>query len=103
VNSQVLGVIRNKIDNKPIEGVNILIGETGATTDKDGIFRIEYNLNEDIEFSHIGFRKLSLGKNIFLNNTDVYLIPRIIKTQEIYVTSGLSKKIFTSQNKALPF
>ena len=92
VNSQVLGVIRNKIDNKPIEGVNILIGETGATTDKDGIFRIEYNLNEDIEFSHIGFRKLSLGKNIFLNNTDVYLIPRIIKTQEIYVTSGLSKK-----------
>ena len=68
LNSQVLGVIRNKIDNKPIEGVNILIGETGATTDKDGIFRIEYNLNEDIEFSHIGFRKLSLGKNIFLNN-----------------------------------
>ena len=92
LNSQVLGVIRNKIDNKPIEGVNILIGETGATTDKDGIFRIEYNLNEDIEFSHIGFRKLSLGKNIFLSNTDVYLIPRIIKTQEIYVTSGLSKK-----------
>ena len=92
VNSQVVGVIKNKVDNKPIEGVNILVGQKGTTSDKDGVFKIEYNVDQDIEFSHIGFKKLSLGKDIFLNNTGVYLIPSIIKTEEIFVTSGLNKK-----------
>ena len=92
VNSQVVGVIKNKVDNKPIEGVNILVGQKGTTSDKDGVFKIEYNVDQDIEFSHIGFKKLSLGKDIFLKNTDVYLIPNIIKTEEIFVTSGLNKK-----------
>ncbi|MDC0631036.1 TonB-dependent receptor, partial [Candidatus Marinimicrobia bacterium] len=92
VNSQVVGVIKNKVDNKPIEGVNILVGQKGTTSDKDGIFKIEYNVDQDIEFSHIGFKKLSLGKDIFLKNTGVYLIPSIIETEEIFVTSGLNKK-----------
>ena len=92
VNSEVVGVIRDKTNKKPIEGVNILVGENGTTSDKDGIFNIEYNLVKNIEFSHIGFKKLSLEKNIFLKNTDVFLIPNIIKTEEIFVTSGLSKK-----------
>ena len=92
VNSQVVGVIKNKVDNKPIEGVNILVGQKGTTSDKDGVFKIEYNVDQDIEFSHIGFKKLSLGKDIFLKNTGVYLIPSIIKTEEIFVTSGLNKK-----------
>ena len=92
VNSEVVGVIRDKTNKKPIEGVNILVGENGTTSDKDGIFNIEYNLAKNIEFSHIGFKKLSLEKNIFLKNTDVFLIPNIIKTEEIFVTSGLSKK-----------
>ena len=92
VNSQVVGVIKNKVDNKPIEGVNILVGQKGTTSDKDGVFKIEYNVDQDIEFSHIGFKKLSLGKDIFLKNTGIYLIPSIIKTEEIFVTSGLNKK-----------
>ena len=92
VNSDIVGVIRDKTNKKPIEGVNILVGENGTTSDKNGIFNIEYNLVENIEFSHIGFKKLSLEKNIFLKNTDVFLIPNIIKTEEIFVTSGLSKK-----------
>ena len=92
VNSQVVGVIKNKADDKPIEGVNILVGQKGTTSDKDGVFKIEYNVDQDIEFSHIGFKKLSLGKDIFLKNTGIYLIPSIIKTEEIFVTSGLNKK-----------
>ncbi|MBT6223714.1 MAG: hypothetical protein HOI64_07235, partial [Rhodobiaceae bacterium] len=92
VNSQVVGVIKNKVDNKPIEGVNILVGQKGTTSNKDGVFKIEYNVDQDIEFSHIGFKKLSLGKDIFLKNTGIYLIPSIIKTEEIFVTSGLNKK-----------
>ena len=92
VSSQVVGVIKNKADNKPIEGVNILVGQKGTTSDKDGVFKIEYNVDQDIEFSHIGFKKLSLRKDIFLKNTGVYLIPSIIKTEEIFVTSGLNRK-----------
>ena len=92
VNSQVVGVIKNKTDDKPIEGVNILVGQKGTTSNKDGVFKIEYNVDQDIEFSHIGFKKLSLGKDIFLKNTGIYLIPSIIKTEEIFVTSGLNKK-----------
>ena len=54
------GHVLNDSNDKPLENVNIVNLNTvrGATTDKDGLFKIKATVNDTLYFSYLGFKSI---------------------------------------------
>ena len=95
---KITGNIKNQLNQKPIEGVNIIVDDKGTVSDKNGNFTIEAPFKTDIHFAHIGFKKISLNSKEIMN---VYLEPSVIQSTEIYVLAGLIKKNKMQEGKSI--
>ena len=49
------GTIKDSTNNNPLEGVNVMSGQNGTSTDKKGEFTIDAE-SGFLEISHIGFK-----------------------------------------------
>ena len=54
--SQITGSIVDSNSGKPIEGVNILSGDKGTSSNQSGKFTINIPIDSKITFSHVGYR-----------------------------------------------
>ena len=95
---KIIGNVKNQLNQKPIEGVNITVDDKGTVSDKNGNFTIEAPFKTDIHFAHIGFKKISLNSKEIMN---VYLEPSVIQSTEIYVLAGLIKKNKMQEGKSI--
>ncbi|WP_165384648.1 SusC/RagA family TonB-linked outer membrane protein [Sphingobacterium corticibacterium] len=60
----LIGEVRSNVDNKPIEGVSLRVGEIRSNTNKNGKFWIAPTQQRGtLEFTHIGFRKQTIKYN----------------------------------------
>lgn len=59
---EVLGVVVNSSDNKPLENVNIvnLNQVIGTATNKEGEFKISAKVNDTLHFSFLGFKSIKV-------------------------------------------
>ncbi|MFB9053212.1 SusC/RagA family TonB-linked outer membrane protein [Formosa undariae] len=62
---EVNGVVTSKNDGGPLPGVNVVIKgtNTGASTDFDGKYSLTVNKGDELEFSYIGFKTLTITAN----------------------------------------
>ena len=85
--AQISGTIKNKYDGQPILGVNIIVDGNGTSTDRYGQFSIDVPIGASIEFSHMGYEKITLKAEKFM---DVLLETKPINFEKIVVYSGLN-------------
>ena len=59
---EVNGVVTSKNDGIPLPGVNIIVkgSSNGVTTDFDGKYAINVNKGDELEFSYIGFKTITI-------------------------------------------
>ena len=72
-------------NNNPISGVNILSGEFGTSSDRDGYYTISAPINGSLTFNHIGY------KTVEEFPTDTFLLVRmtvdILQGQDINISA----------------
>jgi len=51
-----------------INNVNIICGDNGTTSDKNGVFKITCNKNDIIHISHIQYKEISIPINQISTN-----------------------------------
>lgn len=84
---KITGTVTGHNDGNPIPGVNVIVKGTtnGITTDFDGYYTIEAEVNDLLVFSYIGFeteqRKINAGDSII----DVVLMEDVAELEEIVV------------------
>ena len=84
--AQVTGIVKDEPIGEPIQGVNIIAGEKGTTTNEFGEFNLDVADGIELEFSHIGYKdKIQKAENGML----VKMIPSVIESEEIIVHAGL--------------
>ncbi|MBH31362.1 MAG: hypothetical protein CMG71_05145 [Candidatus Marinimicrobia bacterium] len=86
----VSGVVIDSRTGEPLFGVNIVAGDAGTATNDLGEFALTVPPGTELEFSHIGFFTVTIPAN----NTmlTVELLPRILPTDELIVTAGLTSE-----------
>jgi len=67
---------------------NVVSGDTGSTTDENGIFSITAEIDEELTVSHIGFELFTTI--VASKQLTILLIPMVVKGEEIIVRGGLS-------------
>lgn len=81
----VKGHIYDNVTNKPINGVNIIIGNIGTTTDEFGGFSINVKDQSKIKIIMIGYESETVD---FTTETfDIYLNPKALKGVPVEVTA----------------
>ena len=91
----IFGIVKDSLLNQTLEGVNILSGSNGTSTDKQGEFIIDAE-TEYLTISHIGFKtvKILAKDTIFVN-----LVREIISADEIVIVSSLlEQSLFNSSS-----
>ena len=72
------GTIKDSLNNNPLEGVNVISGQNGISTDKKGQFIIDAE-SGFLEISHIGFKSLKIpAKDTVL----IFLIDNIVSSNK---------------------
>ena len=85
--AQITGTVKDQSIGEPIQGVNIIAGEKGTTTNGFGEFNLDVTDGIELEFSHIGYKtKMQKAENGMLVN----MIPSVIESEEIIVHAGLT-------------
>ena len=82
----VSGHVYNSLDNKPIIGANIIVGNVGTTTDEFGRFRINVIDQSKIKIIMIGYESEVI--NFTTDHFDIYLIPQVLKGIPIEVAAN---------------
>mgnify|MGYP001313181581 CR=1 FL=1 len=86
VYAKISGTIIDSTSSKPLENVNIIYGDFGTTSDKEGKFFIEVDRKTKLKFSHIGYKiKYSEAKDLM----QIELVPNILFSENIIVKAGL--------------
>jgi hypothetical protein len=64
-NATIRGIILDDL-NQPIEGVNIIAGENGTTTNANGFFLLKIPANQDItiDFTHVSHKNITATFNL---------------------------------------
>ena len=91
----VFGIVKDSLLNRTLEGVNILSGSNGTSTDNQGVFIIDAE-TDYLTISHIGFKTVKILANdtIYVN-----LVRDIILSDEIVIVSSLSElSLFNSSS-----
>jgi len=87
LNAQVNGIVKDEPMGEPIQGVNIIAGDKGTTTNEFGEFNLDVADGIELEFSHIGYKdKIQKAENGML----VKMLPSVIESEEIIVHAGLT-------------
>lgn len=82
----VSGLVTNEETGKPIVGANIVSGDVGTTTDKDGQFSLTIPEKSKITISFIGFKSVTISPS--WEFITVRLTPTVIKGEEVYVLAN---------------
>ena len=91
----IFGIVKDSLLNRTLEGVNVLSGSNGASTDKQGVFIIDAE-TEYLTISHIGFKTVEI---LVKDTIYVNLIRDIILSDEIVIVSSLSEQsLFNSSS-----
>ena len=105
-NILITGIIKSIDNNLPIEyaGVQISSSEKGTITDINGKFSMiikNYEINDTLKISSLGFQRASYIVSNFANNSEyiVYLKRRIINLKEVKVNAS-DYKTYTLGNKS---
>ena len=80
------GTIKDSLNNNPIQGVNVISGKNGTSTDEKGQFVIDAE-SGFLEISHIGFKPLKI---IAEDTVLVFLANDVVSSKEIVVLSSFS-------------
>ena len=95
---QISGLIIDNQTNLPVSDVNILVTNSGATSDIEGKFLLFAEESDSISFSHIGYEsiklKISENMNVFLHPTS--LIGNSVNVSAYRAISGLSPVSFST-------
>ena len=87
--AQIKGTVTDQISGKPIKDVNIIALEIGTSTNEFGEFSLDVLPGAKLEFSHIGYQKIT---EIAVYGMNVNLVPVIIESDEIVVRAGLTNE-----------
>jgi outer membrane receptor protein involved in Fe transport len=85
--SQISGTVQDQSNGDPLQGVNVTAEESGTATNESGEFSIDVPPGTELEFSHIGYQRISKSAQ---NGMSVEMNPAVIKSGEIIVRAGLS-------------
>ena len=85
--AQISGIVSDESNGMPLQSVNISAGENGTSTNELGEFHLDVPIGTTLEFSHIGFKSI---KQSAQNGMTIYMIPNVIKSDEIFVHAGLT-------------
>ena len=96
--SQITGFVVDSNSGEPIEGVNILSGEEGTSSNQNGKFIINIPLDSKIMFSHVGYRNITLNAEKKMN---VKMDILFIQQEEVIVRSGLSEESIQSLHSSI--
>ncbi|MDU8885887.1 TonB-dependent receptor [Yeosuana sp. MJ-SS3] len=93
-NITITGEVTSAEDDMPVPGVNVIVAGTsrGVSTDFDGLYSIEVNQGEVLEFSSIGLKTttVTVGNQTVIN---VSMVPDIEALDEIVIVGyGTQKK-----------
>ena len=95
---QISGLIIDNQTNLPVSDVNILVTNSGATSDIEGKFLLFAEESDSISFSHIGYKSIKLktseNMNVFLHPTS--LIGNSVNVSAYRAISGLSPVSFST-------
>jgi len=95
---QISGLIIDNQTKLPVSDVNILVTNSGATSDIEGKFLLFAEESDSISFSHIGYEsiklKISENMNVFLHPTS--LIGNSVNVSAYRAISGLSPVSFST-------
>ena len=95
---QISGLIIDNQTNLPVSDVNILVTNSGATSDIEGKFLLFAEESDSISFSHIGYESIKLktseNMNVFLHPTS--LIGNSVNVSAYRAISGLSPVSFST-------
>jgi len=93
--AQITGIVKDESIGEPIQGVNIIAGEKGTTTNEFGEFSCDVTNWTELEFSHIGYKtKIQNAENGML----VKMILSVIESEEIIVHAGLTDESLQKLN-----
>ena len=82
--AKISGIIIDSSNNMPIENVNIVYGDFGAISNKEGKFSINGEEGDQLKFSHIGYLiKYKQAKN----EMQIKLVRNIISSKNIFNVS----------------
>ena len=87
--AQIKGIVTDQISGKPIDDVNIIALEIGTSSNEFGEFSLDVLPGAKLEFSHIGYQKIT---EIAVYGMNVNLVPVIIESDEIVVRAGLTNE-----------
>ena len=91
------GTIKDSTNNNPLEGVNVMSGQNGTSTNEKGQFTIDAE-SGFLEISHIGFKSLKVPARdtvlVLLNNN-------VVTSKEITVFSSLSETSLTNSSSSV--
>ena len=93
----IKGVVLDEA-NSPIESVNISIGETGTTTNKNGFYQLKIPSNQNITvtFTHINHKNVVVTLNL-KNGEDYELNPvmslEVSQIGEVVINSNQRKRV----------
>ena len=91
----IFGIVKDSLLNRTLEGVNVLSGSNGTSTDKQGVFIIDAE-TEYLTISHIGFKTVEI---LVKDTIYVNLVRDIILSDEIVIVSSLSEQsLFNSSS-----
>ena len=86
VRSQIIsGYVKDSVNNSPIVGVNVYIGNKGAVTDLNGYFKLS-NIpfgEQIISFSSLGFKKIN--RHIKINPDEGIQLEIMMSKEEFYI------------------
>ncbi len=86
----ITGKVYDGLNKKPIESVSVYISNTtqSRTTDKNGEFKIDINLNgrPELVISCVGYETQIL--NVINNNLEIFLKPKIIDLPDVVLHSS---------------
>ena len=88
---RVVGVVENDADSKPISNVHVinLNSVIGTISNKEGVFKIDANVNDTLFFSYLGFKSIKVRVTndlIRFKNTKIKLTELAYALEEIIVT-----------------
>ena len=81
---QIAGIVFDQETQRPLEGVNVISGDIGTVTTKDGMFSVLIINGTEISFSHIGYETIKTNAKSRLT---IFMQPTVLRGDEIIVSA----------------
>jgi iron complex outermembrane receptor protein len=81
---QIAGIVFDQETQSPLEGVNVISGDIGTVTTKDGMFSVSIINGAEISFSYIGYETIKTNAK---SGMTIFMKPTVIRGEEIIVSA----------------